>query len=62
MAKCTNCGSEWTFKDKMKKSAAFSQAMSCPYCGADQFFSEIQKEKRLDYFYNDSGLLYSNFF
>lgn len=45
MAKCTNCGSEWTFKDKMKKSAAFSQAMSCPYCGADQFFSPESRKR-----------------
>ncbi|WP_411843142.1 TIGR04104 family putative zinc finger protein [Salinicoccus sp. HZC-1] len=45
MTKCTNCGQEWTTKDKIKKSFTFSQGMSCPYCGADQFFSAKYRKK-----------------
>ncbi|WP_017547521.1 TIGR04104 family putative zinc finger protein [Salinicoccus carnicancri] len=45
MATCTNCETEWTFKDKAKKSASFSPAMPCPYCGADQFVSPSYRER-----------------
>lgn len=45
MTKCTNCGNKWTTKEKIKKAITFSQAMTCPYCGADQFLSPKYRKK-----------------
>lgn len=45
MTKCTNCGSKWTTKEKIKQTTTFAQAMICPYCGAEQFLSRNYRKK-----------------
>lgn len=39
MARCTECQTEWTFKDKVKMFKGLSKSTECPYCGEEQFIN-----------------------
>ncbi|WP_373446095.1 TIGR04104 family putative zinc finger protein [Salinicoccus bachuensis] len=45
MTRCTNCGTRWTFKDKLRKSFSFDRGMSCPHCGEAQYLTWRYRKK-----------------
>lgn len=48
MARCTECQTEWTFKDKARTFKSLSGEMKCPYCGKEQFINKkTQKQTGL---------------
>lgn len=45
MAQCTECHTEWTFKDKAGIYKTLHASKECPYCGAEQFVSLKSKKQ-----------------
>lgn len=45
MTRCTECQTEWTFKQKSRMYKTLSSAKECPYCGADQYVSLKSKNQ-----------------
>lgn len=45
MAQCTECHTEWTFREKAGIYKTLHSRKECPYCGSEQFVS--LKSKRL---------------
>ena len=45
MARCTECQTEWTFKDKAGIYKRVHATRDCPYCGAQQFVSLKSKKQ-----------------
>ncbi|MGO1922481.1 MAG: TIGR04104 family putative zinc finger protein [Jeotgalicoccus sp.] len=45
MARCTNCQTEWTFKDKVKTFTNLDASAKCPNCGEKQYISLKSKRQ-----------------
>ncbi|CAD2081345.1 TIGR04104 family putative zinc finger protein [Jeotgalicoccus coquinae] len=45
MARCTECHTEWTFKDKAKIFKTLDGSTKCPYCGKKQYISLKSKRQ-----------------
>ena len=45
MTRCTNCGTRWTFKEKLRKSFSFDRGMPCPQCGEAQYLTWRYRKK-----------------
>jgi|SRR5690625_462753 len=45
MTRCTECQTEWTFKEKAKMYKTLSSSKECPYCGEKQFVSLKSKRQ-----------------
>lgn len=45
MAQCTECQTEWTFKDKAGMYKRLHATRDCPYCGEEQFVSLKSKKQ-----------------
>lgn len=45
MSSCTECQTEWTFKEKAKMYKSLSASKECPYCGEKQFVSLKSKRQ-----------------
>lgn len=45
MARCTECQTEWTFKDKAGMYRTLSSSKECPYCGEKQFVNLRSKQQ-----------------
>lgn len=45
MTRCTECQTEWTFKQKSGMYKSLSSSKECPYCGTDQYVSLKSKRQ-----------------
>ena len=45
MTRCTNCGTQWTFKEKLRKSFSLDRGMPCPHCGEAQYLTNSYRKK-----------------
>lgn len=45
MARCTECQTEWTFKDKTRTSTNLDGSAKCPNCGKKQYISLKSKRQ-----------------
>lgn len=45
MARCTECQTEWTFKDKARMYKTLHSTRDCPYCGTQQFVTLKSKRQ-----------------
>ncbi|MDB0580086.1 TIGR04104 family putative zinc finger protein [Salinicoccus roseus] len=47
MTRCTNCGTQWIFKEKLRKSFSLDRGMPCPHCGEAQYLTWRYRKKSI---------------
>ncbi|MEC5425287.1 hypothetical protein QGM71_17525 [Virgibacillus sp. C22-A2] len=45
MPTCQNCNNKWSWKQTIKKTTTLDPAMTCPYCGEEQYQTQKSKMK-----------------
>nr|WP_106783567.1 TIGR04104 family putative zinc finger protein [Lysinibacillus timonensis] len=45
MPTCQHCGTEWSFKQTLKKMFTFTTAMQCPHCNEKQYYTKRARKR-----------------